>query len=284
MKKIILLLFVSLLLFTNFSYSQVKVTIILKNPHYELPYWAFDVWARVATGQTWRVGSSNIRVDFYTIPAGKLTCKPDNPAINANTNIASNGSYGPMTTTCINGGTAISLNIVWNTFGACYHMNSGDSMRLGTVRFTRTDSTTGWCTHDTIRCSTVQGQSSVVQDSLSALVYPGTWTRRNPTDTCTIVGIENRLSDLPTVYKLYDNYPNPFNPVTTIKYDLPKNTFVKLVIYDLLGKQIAVLVNDKQAAGSYEIRWDATNFSSGAYFCKMETDAYTDIKKMILVK
>ena len=164
-------------------------------------------------------------------------------------------------------------------------MNSGDSMRLGTVRFTRTDSTTGYCTHDTIRCSTVQGQSSVVQDSLTALVYPGTWGKRNPIDSCTLVGLENRLNELPTVYKLYENYPNPFNPATTIKYALPIDINVTIKVYDILGRLVTILINNEsKKAGYYEAKFDGMNYASGVYFYKLEAGDFTETKRMALMK
>lgn len=100
----------------------------------------------------------------------------------------------------------------------------------------------------------------------------------------TPVGITNNNEQIPKEFMLYHNYPNPFNPLTKIKYDLPKSTFVKIVIYDVLGQLIEVLVNDKKNAGRYEIDWDGSKYASGTYFYKMETDSYTDIKKMVLIK
>ncbi|MFC2092542.1 T9SS type A sorting domain-containing protein [Bacteroidota bacterium] len=88
----------------------------------------------------------------------------------------------------------------------------------------------------------------------------------------------------PSDYKLYQNYPNPFNPVTTIKFDIPKSSFVKLVVYNSLGKEVATLVNKKLNAGSYEVNWDGSDYSSGMYFYKMASDDYLQTKKMMLIK
>ncbi|HEY5534285.1 MAG TPA: YCF48-related protein [Ignavibacteria bacterium] len=85
-------------------------------------------------------------------------------------------------------------------------------------------------------------------------------------------------------FKLFQNFPNPFNPSTNIKYDLPKSGFVKLVIYDVLGKEIAILVNEKQSPGTYEATFNASQFSSGVYFYKLTTDGFNDTKRMILLK
>jgi len=81
------------------------------------------------------------------------------------------------------------------------------------------------------------------------------------------------------------NYPNPpFNPVTTLKYDLPEAGNGSLIIYDKLGRKVKELVNTKQQAGRYEIKFDASNFSSGVYIYQLITEKYISSKKMILLK
>jgi hypothetical protein len=89
---------------------------------------------------------------------------------------------------------------------------------------------------------------------------------------------------VPTVFKLYQNYPNPFNPVTAIKFDVPRSVYTKLTIYDILGKEVAVLIDKKMEPNSYEISWDGTNFASGIYIYKIESGDFKDIKRMVLVK
>ena len=85
-------------------------------------------------------------------------------------------------------------------------------------------------------------------------------------------------------YNLYNNYPNPFNPVTKIKFDLPKQSFTKLTVYNIQGKEISVFINNELNPGSYEVEFDASNLPSSLYFYRLETKLYTDVKKMILVK
>ncbi len=102
--------------------------------------------------------------------------------------------------------------------------------------------------------------------------------------TGTLTGTGNNLSTLPDNYKLYQNYPNPFNPVTKINYDIPKNTFVSLKIYDILGREAAVLVNEIKNAGSYTVEFNASSLTSGVYFYRLETSAYSEIRKMMLMK
>jgi hypothetical protein len=85
-------------------------------------------------------------------------------------------------------------------------------------------------------------------------------------------------------YKLFDNYPNPFNPSTKIRYQLPASSEVQLVIYNVLGQEARILVSERQAAGQYQVEWDASDFASGVYFYRLQTEGFVEIKKMILVK
>ncbi|MEZ4690396.1 MAG: YCF48-related protein [Ignavibacteria bacterium] len=85
-------------------------------------------------------------------------------------------------------------------------------------------------------------------------------------------------------YVLFQNYPNPFNPNTKIEFELPKNENVKLIIYDLLGREVNTLVNDNLSAGKHEAVFDGLNLSSGIYFYKLETENFSQTKRMILLK
>ncbi|HMN18165.1 MAG TPA: T9SS type A sorting domain-containing protein [Ignavibacteriaceae bacterium] len=89
---------------------------------------------------------------------------------------------------------------------------------------------------------------------------------------------------IPENFILFQNYPNPFNPVTTIKYDLPVKSNVSLTVYDIIGRKIKELVNTKQAAGKYELRFDASNLASGVYIYKLQAADFMSSKKMLLLK
>jgi hypothetical protein len=98
------------------------------------------------------------------------------------------------------------------------------------------------------------------------------------------VGIENPNSQIPNVYALNQNYPNPFNPTTSISFALPKAGVVELKVYDILGKEVATLVNGFNQAGSHTVNFDASGLSSGIYFYTLKSADFTDTKKMVLVK
>jgi len=88
----------------------------------------------------------------------------------------------------------------------------------------------------------------------------------------------------PKTYELSQNYPNPFNPSTTIEFTVPKDAAVTLKIYDVLGKEVATLVNEQKPTGTYIVNWNASNFSSGLYFYKLTAGDFNQTKKMFLVK
>src|SRR4030095_7833446 len=97
-------------------------------------------------------------------------------------------------------------------------------------------------------------------------------------------GITPISGSVPKSFKLDQNYPNPFNPVTNIKFDIPEQSYVKMTIFNLIGGEVEVLVNQQLPAGSYIADWDATNSVSGIYIYKIETAKYSESKKMVLVK
>jgi photosystem II stability/assembly factor-like uncharacterized protein len=90
--------------------------------------------------------------------------------------------------------------------------------------------------------------------------------------------------EVPKDFSLSQNYPNPFNPLTKIKFKIPKQSNTKLIVFDILGREVATLVNEHLDPGTYEIEWDASNYSSGVYFYKLSAGNYTETKRMILVK
>jgi probable HAF family extracellular repeat protein len=100
-----------------------------------------------------------------------------------------------------------------------------------------------------------------------------------------ITNVEDRGNlYIPKEYKLEQNYPNPFNPSTTIKYSLPKESFVNLKIYNLIGEEVATLVNEEKTIGNYVIEFDATALPSGVYFYRIQAGSFVETKKMILLK
>jgi photosystem II stability/assembly factor-like uncharacterized protein len=103
-------------------------------------------------------------------------------------------------------------------------------------------------------------------------------------DSSSVIGIEHVSTTIPDKIQLHQNYPNPFNPSTIISFDIPKNSHVTLRVYDMLGKEVAQLVNQNLNAGKYDYIWEAKGFSSGVYIYRLETAGHIFTKRMFLVK
>ena len=113
-------------------------------------------------------------------------------------------------------------------------------------------------------------------------------------DPIAILGLETKLTDeivsvenkeyVPTEFALEQNYPNPFNPTTTIKYQIPAPIHVTLKVYDVLGNEIATLVNEEKSAGTYETEFSAKGLTSGVYFYKLQSGGIIETKKMVLLR
>ncbi len=100
----------------------------------------------------------------------------------------------------------------------------------------------------------------------------------------TLTSISGKQNIVSNSYWLSDNYPNPFNPVTKIDFEIPKQGFISLKVFDLLGKEVKSLVNEVKAPGIYTVQFNGSELSSGVYFYRLETNGFTDIKKMMLIK
>jgi carboxypeptidase T len=97
-------------------------------------------------------------------------------------------------------------------------------------------------------------------------------------------GIVNISNEVPKQYALYQNYPNPFNPETKIKFDLPKSSELSIKVFDITGREVANLLNQKLEAGSYEYQWNASKYNSGVYFVKMQSEGFSAVRKVMLIK
>ena len=96
--------------------------------------------------------------------------------------------------------------------------------------------------------------------------------------------VKNQTSVDPNVFRLNQNYPNPFNPTTIISFNLPVRAHVSLKVYDLIGHEVATIVNEPMAAGSHSAAWNAASLQSGIYFYMLNAGSYTETKKLVLLK
>ena len=126
-------------------------------------------------------------------------------------------------------------------------------------------------------------------DGCTGITAPGTTYTQLPNIRIVInpgpqLGIGQIGNGIPETYALSQNYPNPFNPTTKINFAIPKQGLVSLKVYDVLGREVANLVNEVKTAGNYIVDFDASTFASGVYFYKLDVNGFTDVKRMMLIK
>jgi len=146
-----------------------------------------------------------------------------------------------------------------------YHSRKFDKIR---IRFTLQNKTWGVLYIDNIAVSNTGPELEPLIDKMGE---------------DSIVSVEDE-SSLPSEFRLLQNYPNPFNPTTSIRYSVLNSTYVNLTVYDILGREVAMLVNEEKYPGTYTVTLDASGLSSGIYFYRLTAGQYTETKKMILQK
>ena len=139
-------------------------------------------------------------------------------------------------------------------------------------------------TLNTVVSSTVPYQNYTITVTAAENGGQRTHSRTWILTVANIQGINNTGNDVPLIYALGQNYPNPFNPTTQIDYSLPKQTFVTISVYNLLGQEVATLVNSLKPAGVHEVTFNASDLPSGIYYYRIKAGDYTDARKMMLVK
>jgi len=117
-------------------------------------------------------------------------------------------------------------------------------------------------------------------DLVAGTANLGVWKR----PLSEITGLERRTDEVPEGYSLQQNYPNPFNPSTVISYHLPVVVHVTVKVYDVLGRDVATLVNERQGPGDHSVTLNAAQLSSGVYFCRLQAGTYRGVKKLMLVR
>ena len=118
----------------------------------------------------------------------------------------------------------------------------------------------------------------------NGFIFAGTQNSVFKRNISELIGIELLSNIVPEEFILSQNYPNPFNPLTNMRFSVPKSGFVKLTVFDVLGRKVETLVNENLNAGTYNADWNALNYSSGVYFYRLDTDELSLTKTMILMK
>jgi len=162
---------------------------------------------------------------------------------------------------------------------------NGNNLFVGTNGggvFLTTDNGSNWSAVNTgLTNKYVYALAVIGSDLYAGTMGSGLW-KRSLSDMVTAV--EDNKINQPLNFTLFQNYPNPFNPTTTIQYNIPKTGFVKISVYDILGKEIKTLVSEEKNPGSYEVEFEANGLASGIYYYTIRTGDFTQSRKMILMK
>jgi photosystem II stability/assembly factor-like uncharacterized protein len=196
-----------------------------------------------------------------------------------------NDANSPSISRTVNGGSSYSGLTEFGNYLNYYSMtypSANTGWFLGARVMKTTNGGANWTQMSTPHTATTYSGIHFANDLTGWLV--GTGGIIIKTTTGGIVEVKYISSEIPDKYFLSQNYPNPFNPTTIMRFQIKDLKLVTLKVYDILGKEIATLVNEKLKAGEYETTFDGSAFPSGVYFYKLETDGYSKTKRMILLK
>ncbi|MCI0449359.1 MAG: YCF48-related protein [Chlorobi bacterium] len=261
-------------------------------------------WSRVLTVTinwlSWgKIFFNNVNTGFFTSDSGRVFKTTNGGAVWTVSSLTPS-AFRDIKFTDSNTGYIVGDNgVIFKTTnqGASWNLlNSGVSQNLFSVFFSNLN--TGYVTAEqTVLKTTNAGNSwftvfNLGADSLLSTFFIDASTgyicgdqgRVYKTTTGGVIGIPPISTEVPKNFLLYQNFPNPFNPTTSIRFAIPKESFVKLAVYDMLGKKIQTLVSESLIPATYEVKWNAEGFSSGIYFYKIQAGDYTDVKKMSVIK
>ena len=186
--------------------------------------------------------------------------------------------------------TSLGVDATGNVYVTGYSSGNGTSLDYVTIKYNSNGDQIWKIVYDNgSGISAYDLTKALVLDNTGNIFVTGASTQNISEDFCTIkytqsVGIRQLSSGVPSHFSLSQNYPNPFNPSTKIRFEISEPSQTKLYIYNVPGSVVANLVNEKLQPGIYEAEFDASNFSSGAYFYKLESNGYVETKKMFLIK
>jgi hypothetical protein len=194
------------------------------------------------------------------------------------------GTYGAGVFLSTNNGTswtAVNTGLT-NTYVGSLAV-SGTNLFAGTYGnvFLSTDNGTSWSAVNTGLTYPYVYSLAVSGTNLFAGTHGGGVWRRPLSE---MTDVEQTSTAVPRTFSLEQNYPNPFNPGTTIGYELPKSAMVTLSVYDILGREVSVLVNERKNAGSYTVKFDASGLANGMYFYQLQAGDFVSVKKLVVLR
>ncbi len=229
-------------------------------------YTTADLYVSSDTGATWSETDSSLYCPF----AGQMVVSESSIYFGSTCGTLSRSTDGGCTWTTVSN----SLDVVEDLVASGGNLFAG-TFNHGLYRVTTSNDSVTLIDDHQVTCLTLSNT-----DLIEGTYNSGVW--RCPLSQ--IVSVHSRTAQAPGSFLLRQNYPNPFNPSTAIGYQLPGNAFVVLRVFDVLGRKVKTLVNERQIAGKHSVTFDASGLPSGVYFYRLEAGSYHDTKKLLLLK
>ena len=186
--------------------------------------------------------------------------------------------------------TALALDALGNVYVTGSSSSSGTASDFVTIKY-NTAGVQQWIARYSAAGNSSDLAAALALDASGNVYVTGSSSASGTSSVFTTIkyvqtptSVKETVVGKPGTYRLDQNYPNPFNPTTVIRYQLPVNSLVSLKIYDLLGREVATLVNEERNAGNYEVQWNASNIPSGVYFYKLQAGDFVETKRMLMIK
>jgi len=248
-------------------YNQIVLSVAVSGPFIFAGTYDYGVYSSTNLGQNWSQTTLSYQRIYSLATNGSYIFSGTSVGVFASTD---NGQT--WTQTALNNQTINSLNVIGSNVFA------GSN---GTGIYVSRDNGLTWVQKN-------EGMGNQIIHTIATstdYVFVGTdasWVwKRLLSD---IIALRNISSEIPEKSNLFQNYPNPFNPSTKIEFAIPKQSFTKLVVYDMIGRQITTLVNEQLVPGTYSVNFDGTNLASGVYFYRLEAGEFVDTKRMVILK
>ncbi len=224
-------------------------------------------------GASWTSQSSGTWPDLYSV---SFTDGNTGTAVGYDGTILRTTNGGALWTMQISGTTT-------RLFGVSFiDANTGTAVGDGGTILRTTNGGAQWTSQMSGTTQHIWSVSFTDANTGTAVGWYGTILRTNTGGVTAVEEYESAA--IPAGFSLMQNYPNPFNPSTTIRYELPRESYVTLKVYNVLGQEVATLVNEKREAGRYEVEFDGAMQPSGLYFYRLQVGTYIETKKFLLLK